>query len=81
MPVENLGMNSSAFAGAEFFVTIDENEAKEMSEYKKINFVKNKVLAKDKATLFENVNEKDELNIIIKSDVQGSNEALKMAIN
>jgi len=81
MPVEILGMNSSAFAGAEFLVTKDENEAKEMSEYKKNNFLKNKVLAKDKATLFENVNEKDELNIIIKSDVQGSNEALKMAIN
>ena len=30
---------------------------------------------------FSFINEKDELNIIIKSDVQGSNEALKMAIN
>ena len=81
MPVEILGMNSSAFAGAEFLVTKDENEAKEMAEYKKNNFVKNKVLVKDKATLFDNVKEKDELNIIIKSDVQGSSEALKMAIN
>ena len=31
--------------------------------------------------MFEDVKEKDELNIIIKSDVQGSSEALKMAIN
>ena len=54
---------------------------KEESEYKKDNFSKNKVLAKDKTTLFDNVKEKDELNIIIKSDVQGSSEALKMAIN
>ena len=38
MPVEILGMNSSAFAGAEFLVTKDENEAKEMTEYKKIAF-------------------------------------------
>ena len=81
MPVEILGMNSTAFAGAEFQVTNNENEAKEMSEFKKDNSAKNKILAKDKATLFEQVKEKDELNIIIKSDVQGSSEALKMAIN
>jgi translation initiation factor IF-2 len=81
MPVEILGMNSSAFAGAEFLVTQDEDEAKKMAEYKKDNFVKNKILAKDKTTLFDSVKEKDELNIIIKSDVQGSSEALKMAIN
>ena len=81
MPVEILGMNSSAFAGAEFLVTKDENEAKEMSEYKKNNFAQSKVLVKDKATLFDSAKEKDELNIIIKSDVQGSSEALKMAIN
>ena len=53
MPVEILGMNSSAFAGAEFLVTKDENEAKEMTEYKRNHFVQNKVLAKDKATLFD----------------------------
>jgi translation initiation factor IF-2 len=39
------------------------------------------VLVKDKKALFEDSKNKDELNIIIKSDVQGSNEALKMAIN
>ena len=81
MPVEILGMNSSAFAGAEFMVTEDERAAKELSEFRKNNTAQNKVLAKDKATLFENSNDKDELNIIIKSDVQGSSEALKMAIN
>jgi len=81
MPVEILGMNNSAFAGAEFLVTKDEDEAKEMAEYKKNNFVQNKVLAKDKTTLFDSTQDKDELNIIIKSDVQGSSEALKMAIN
>ncbi len=82
MPVEILGMNSSAFAGAEFLVTKDENEAKEMSEYKKLNYSKNKIVVKDKTTLFDQAKDKkDELNIIIKSDVQGSSEALKMAIN
>ncbi len=81
MPVEILGMNSSAYAGAEFIVTENEEEAKKLSEFRKNNTVQNKILAKDKTTLFENVKEKDELNIIIKSDVQGSSEALKMAIN
>ncbi len=81
MPVEILGMNSSAYAGAEFMVTKDEDEAKELTEFRKNDNNKNKTLPKDKTTLFEDVKDKDELNIIIKSDVQGSSEALKMAIN
>ena len=81
MPVEILGMNSSAYAGAEFMVTKDESEAKELTEFKKNDTEQNKNLAKDKTTLFEDVKDKDELNVIIKSDVQGSSEALKMAIN
>ncbi len=80
-PVEILGMNSSAYAGAEFVVTKDEEEAKKMVEFKKSDTVKNNFLAKDKTTLFDNVKNKDELNIVIKSDVHGSSEALKMAIN
>jgi translation initiation factor IF-2 len=74
-------MNDSAFAGAEFLVTKNEDEAKEMSEFKKNNSAKSQVLVKDKTTLFDEAKDKDELNIIIKSDVQGSSEALKMAIN
>ena len=81
MPVEILGMHDSAYAGAEFIVTEDENEAKSVAEFKKDNLSQTKALAKDKTTLFENTTDKDELNIIIKSDVQGSSEALKMAIN
>ena len=81
MPVEILGMNNSAYAGAEFAVTKNEDEAKEMAEFKQTNTAKNKLLAKDKTTLFENDKKKDELNIVLKSDVQGSSEALKMAIN
>jgi len=81
MPVEILGMNSSAYAGAEFIVTKNENEAKKLFEFRKNDNVKNKLLVKDKTTLFDNTKNKDELNIIIKSDVQGSSEALKMAID
>ena len=81
MPVEILGMNSSAYAGAEFMVTKNEDEAKQLTEFKKNDSAQNKTSTKDKKTLFEDTKEKDELNIIIKSDVQGSSEALKMAIN
>ena len=81
MPVEILGMNSSAFAGADFIVTKNEEEAKELIEFKRNDKSKNKLIAKDKTTLFENAKNKDELNIIIKSDVQGSSEALKMAVD
>ena len=82
MPVEILGMNDSAFAGAEFLVTQNEEEAKKISDFRKDNSSKKSTLvAKDKTTLFDSEEKKSELNIIIKSDVQGSSEALKIAIN
>ncbi len=80
-PVEILGMNASAFAGAEFMVTKDEDEAKKMADFKKSDSEKNNLIVKDKTTLFDNVKSKNELNIVLKSDVHGSSEALKMAIN
>ena len=81
MPVEILGMNNSVYAGAEFVVTKNEDEAKKLVEFKKTDTAKKNVLAKDKTTLFDKTKNKDELNIIIKSDVHGSSEALKMSIN
>ncbi len=82
MPVEILGMNSSVDAGADFQVTDTEIEAKEISELRNNkNYKKNNPLATDKTKLFETGNGKRELNIIIKSDVQGSSEALKNAVN
>ena len=81
MPVEILGMNESAFAGAEFAVTENEEKAKEIAEFNKSGFSTVKAVVKDKASIFENQNTKEELDIIIKSDVQGSSEALKNAIN
>ena len=79
-PVEILGMNDTAFAGAEFLVTENENKAKEISEFKRENLSKNKILINDKSTIFDKGEDKQELNVIIKSDVHGSSEALKMAI-
>ena len=82
MPVEILGMNESAFAGAEFLVTENEEKAKEIADFKKTGTNSTKKIAvKDTTTLFENQSNKEELNIIIKSDVQGSSEALKTSIN
>ena len=81
MPVEILGMNESAFAGAEFAVTENEEKAKEIAKFNQNRSGTPKVIVKDKTSIFENQNNKEELNIIIKSDVQGSSEALKSTIN
>ena len=81
MPVEILGMNGTAYAGAEFLVTKNEEEAKKITELKRDSNKNNKYITNDKTTLFDKKKVKDELNIIIKSDVQGSREALKMAID
>ena len=81
MPVEILGMNGTAYAGAEFLVTKIEEEAKKITELKRDSNKNNKYITNDKTTLFDKKKVKDELNIIIKSDVQGSREALKMAID
>jgi len=81
MPVEILGMNESVFAGAEFLVTENEDKAKEIAEFNKSGSVSVKPTIMDKTSIFENQNTKEELDIIVKSDVQGSSEALKNAIN
>ena len=43
-------MHDPAYAGAEFIVTEDENEAKSVAEFKKDNLSQTKALAKDKTT-------------------------------
>ena len=44
MPVEILGMNNSAYAGAEFIVTKNEDEAKKIAEQRKTIISKTKFL-------------------------------------
>ncbi|MBO6485483.1 MAG: translation initiation factor IF-2 [Pelagibacteraceae bacterium] len=81
-PLEILGMNEAANAGDEFFVVDTEDEAKKISVFRKTGVKESNVLiAKDKTKLFDKENNKTELNIIIKSDVQGSAEALSTAIS
>ena len=80
-PVEILGMNESANAGDEFTVVNTEEEAKQINSFRKTGTKEKSVLAsQDKTNIFENQNTKKELNIILKSDVRGSSEALKNAI-
>ncbi|KPU81937.1 translation initiation factor IF-2 [SAR11 cluster bacterium PRT-SC02] len=81
MPVEILGMNSSVHAGADFFVTENEDDSKKVLEFRKENKVSNNLKIADKTNLFDKETSKAELNIILKSDVQGSTEALRDAIN
>ncbi|MAJ85943.1 MAG: translation initiation factor IF-2 [Candidatus Pelagibacter sp.] len=81
MPVEILGMNNSAFAGAEFSVCENEDEAKEISKFRSSNHSDQKnIISVEKTNLFEKAEKKRELNIIIKTDVHGTSEAIEMAI-
>ena len=81
-PVEILGMNNSAFAGDDFLVVNSEEKAKEINDYR-IGHSKSKqapLISASKDTVFNDRVIPKELPIIIKSDVHGSSEALKNAI-
>jgi len=81
-PVEILGMNNSAFAGDDFIVVDSEEKAKEINEYR-IKDLKSKqapLISANKESAFDDTATPEELSIIIKSDVHGSSEALKNAI-
>jgi len=82
MPIEILGINGAANAGDDFLVLNSEKEAKALSEARiqekkegknPLVFVTQESAFKDKVS--------DELNIIVKSDVNGSAEAIKGAIS
>ena len=81
-PVEILGMNNSAFAGDDFVVVDSEEKAKEINDYRvKHNKSKQEpLITSNKESTFDDSAFPKELPIIIKSDVQGSSEALKNAI-
>ena len=81
-PVEILGMNKSALAGDDFVVVDSEEKAKEINDYR-IEHNKSKQITPivvNKDSVFSNDSQPKELPIIIKSDVHGSSEALKNAI-
>jgi len=80
-PVEILGMNGPAKAGDDFIVVENESKAKDINAYRKENLQseKNSLVFATQDSAFQD-NKIKELNIIIKSDVQGSSEAIKTAI-
>ena len=81
-PIEVLGINGAAKAGDDFLVLENEKEAKSLCEARIHETKDNKnplTFATQESAFKDKISE--ELNIIIKSDVHGSSEALKNAIN
>jgi len=81
-PVEILGINGAAKAGDDFIVLENEKEAKTLSENraKESKDGKNPLTLATKESAFTDKST-EELNLIIKSDVHGSSEAIKNAIS
>ena len=81
-PVEILGINGAAKAGDDFIVLENEKEAKTLSENRaqESKEGKNPLTFATQESAFSNKST-EELNLIIKSDVHGSSEAIKNAIS
>jgi translation initiation factor IF-2 len=81
-PVEILGVNGASKAGDDFIVLDNEKEAKSLSENRaeETKKGKNPLSFATQESAFSDKSAK-ELNLIIKSDVHGSSEAIKNAIN
>ena len=82
-PVEILGINGAAKAGDDFIVLDTEKEAKTLSENRaqESKEGKNPLTFATQDSAFSDKASAEELNIIVKSDVHGSSEAIKNAIN
>ncbi|MDC3205966.1 translation initiation factor IF-2 [Candidatus Pelagibacter sp.] len=80
-PVEILGINGAAKAGDDFIVLESEKEAKTLSENRaeETKDGKNPLTFATQESAFSDKSS-EELNLIIKSDVHGSSEAIKNAI-
>ena len=81
-PVEILGINGASNAGDDFVVLSTEKEAKNLAEAR-VNEAKEGIKNLNFATKDNAFSKKnsEELNIIVKSDVHGSAEAIKFAIS
>tara|TARA_B100001093_G_scaffold126024_1_gene118556 strand:+ start:1445 stop:3664 length:2220 start_codon:yes stop_codon:yes gene_type:complete len=81
-PVEILGINGAAKAGDDFIVFDSEKEAKNLSENRaqESKEGKNPMTFATQDSAFSDTTT-EELNLIIKSDVHGSSEAIKNAIS
>lgn len=86
IPVEILGLDGTADAGDELTVVADERKAREVALFRQGKFREVKLARQQSAKLeniFENMgqDEKKTLNIVLKSDVRGSLEALQGALS
>ncbi|MDB3993479.1 translation initiation factor IF-2, partial [Gammaproteobacteria bacterium] len=85
IPAEILGLNGVPDAGDEFVVVADEKKARELTEFRRDRH-KNSLQAKQQSNLIENMfaglgkNEKKIFNIILKTDVRGSLEAISSSL-
>ncbi|MBE01927.1 translation initiation factor IF-2 [uncultured Marinobacter sp.] len=85
IPVEILGLNGTPDAGDELFVVADERKAKELVEFRQAREREQRLQRQQAAKLenmFENMG-KDEvktLNVVLKTDVRGSLEAITKAL-
>ncbi|WP_022964560.1 translation initiation factor IF-2 [Halopseudomonas pelagia] len=86
IPVEILGLDGTPDAGDELTVVTDEKKAREVALFRQGKFREIK-LARQQSSKLENMfdnlgqDEKKTLNIVLKSDVRGSLEALQSSLN
>jgi len=85
IPVEILGLNGTPDAGDEFFVVADEKKAREVAEFR-YDKERHTRLQRQQSANLENLfasmgkGEVKELNLVVKTDVRGSLEALTAAL-
>ena len=81
-PIEIIGINGASKAGDDFIVLSNEKEAKNLCDARiqETKEGKNPLTFVTQDSAFKD-SKSEELNIIIKSDVHGSSEAIKSAIN
>lgn len=85
IPVEILGLNEAASAGEEFFVVESERKAREVAEFRNRRTREARLARQQSSKLdniFENMGaaEKQVLNVVLKTDVRGSLEALQHSL-
>jgi len=86
MPVEVLGFNGMPSAGDEFFVVENENKAREVTAYRQHRRRENVAVASARGSMEQMMSkiaagEARELPLVIKTDVQGSLEAISSSLS
>ena len=86
IPVEILGLDEAPNAGDEFFVVADERRAKEIAEVRQTK-ARQERMSRQQAAKLENMftdmgaDQVSKLNLIVKTDVRGSLEAINSALH